>query len=296
MALLDDVELQHAPEQGDRSSPGLGTAVATVVVLAALGVGGYFGWRYYQRATSVPPPPAPMAAATPAPPPIVLPALEQSDDFIRQMLSALSSHPQIAAWLAQGGLARRAAAVVDNLADGNAPTHVLRFLAPAEAFSATRRGGRLIIDPKSYARYDSFADGIASLDSAGSARALQTLLPLLDTAYRELGHPGGGFEAALDQAIAGILSTPTPAGDVGLLTVERAQTVYEFADRDLEKLPPAQKLLLRIGPRNAGLIQAKLREIAAAAGRKVGQPLQETDIPVTAGEGPAPTAAAMPRR
>ncbi len=40
--------------------------------------------------------------------------------------------------------------------------------------------------------------------------------------------------------------------------------MYEYADRTLEALTPAQKQLLRMGPANVARIQAKLREFQAA--------------------------------
>jgi hypothetical protein len=42
--------------------------------------------------------------------------------------------------------------------------------------------------------------------------------------------------------------------------------MYEYADRKLEALTPAQKQLLRMGPSNVARIQAKLREVQAALG------------------------------
>jgi hypothetical protein len=43
-------------------------------------------------------------------------------------------------------------------------------------------------------------------------------------------------------------------------------TSYEFEDDRLESLTPAQKQLLRMGPRNVRLVQGKLLEIAHALG------------------------------
>jgi hypothetical protein len=38
---------------------------------------------------------------------------------------------------------------------------------------------------------------------------------------------------------------------------------YKFADPNLEALSAGQKLLIRMGPENAGAIKSKLREIQA---------------------------------
>jgi hypothetical protein len=41
---------------------------------------------------------------------------------------------------------------------------------------------------------------------------------------------------------------------------------YGFTDTRLEDLSPAQKLLLRMGPRNARIVKTQLREVALALG------------------------------
>jgi hypothetical protein len=60
-----------------------------------------------------------------------------------------------------------------------------------------------------------------------------------------------------------LLETPVVEGDVRL---EPRGALYEYADPRLEALLPAQKQLIRTGPRNTRLMQAKLREIALALG------------------------------
>ncbi len=45
--------------------------------------------------------------------------------------------------------------------------------------------------------------------------------------------------------------------------------VYTYADPKLEALGPVEKHLLRMGPRNTKLIQAKARELAAALDLRV---------------------------
>ena len=60
-----------------------------------------------------------------------------------------------------------------------------------------------------------------------------------------------------------LLATPVVEGNVPLASKSVA---YEFADPRLQSLSSAQRQLLRMGPRNVQLIQAKLREIASLAG------------------------------
>jgi hypothetical protein len=63
--------------------------------------------------------------------------------------------------------------------------------------------------------------------------------------------------------IATLVGVPVPGADV--LLVHKG-ALNAFADPRLEELTAAQKQLLRMGPRNVRLIQAKLREIGSALG------------------------------
>jgi hypothetical protein len=67
----------------------------------------------------------------------------------------------------------------------------------------------------------------------------------------------------LERAIVLLLETPVQEDPV---RVEPRGIVYGFADEDLEDLTPAQKQLLRMGPRNARVVQTTLRAIALALG------------------------------
>jgi Protein of unknown function (DUF3014) len=209
------------------------------------------------------PPPAepdtvPEAAAEPA-----LPPLSESDPFARELARTLSQHPALAGWLATDGLIRRFVAAVDDVAEGESPRPQLGFLAPAERFRVIQRGGRVFLDPRSYARYDKVADVFASLDPQGCAEAYRRLQPLLEEAHRELGSTDRSFDAALRAAIARLLATPVMEGDVELK--ERVIS-YDFAAPALEERSAAEKQLLRMGPRNVRRIQEQLRAIAAPLG------------------------------
>jgi len=56
-----------------------------------------------------------------------------------------------------------------------------------------------------------------------------------------------------------LLETPVIEGPVRLV---RPVVMYEYEDPRLESLAGAQKQMLRMGPRNTKLIQAKLSELA----------------------------------
>jgi hypothetical protein len=192
-----------------------------------------------------------------------LPPLDLTDPIVRELLSGLSSRPELAAWLATDGLIRNFVASVDAIANGGTPTSHLRRLAPAQPFAVRPMGNVFHIDPRSYQRYDGIADTVAALDAGGLARAYSTLRPRLQDAYRELGYPDANFDSAVERAIAQLLDTPMPNES---MQVQPSPVLYQFVDPRVERLAPAQKQLLRMGPRNVELVQGKLRELSRALG------------------------------
>lgn len=246
------------------------------VVLLVVGVG--FAVFYYYGNRSDTSEPAAVAeaepqaepAATPTEPlgtevePIDLPPLAETDPLVRSMVGKLSSHPRVAAWLATDDLVRNFTVVVSNIAEGKTPAVNLRRLRPGGEFIVTERGENLVVDPQSYARYNALADGFASLDAAAAARLYATLKPRIDEAYAELGFPGTEFDAVLERAILLLLRTPVPAEPIHV--EQQGATGYAYADPTFEGLTPAQKHLIRMGPRNQRMVQATLRNIALEMG------------------------------
>src|SRR5262245_32965638 len=240
-----------------------------MVVLAIAGAVGYTLWK--QRASPVvtttqPAPDAPKPAAEqPVTQPAVvgenipLPPLAESDSIVRELVGRLSSHPSVAAWLATKGLVSNFAVVTLNIAEGRLPTSHLQALAPRDRFVVSGAGTALTVDPKSYQRYNKFAEAVQGLDALGTARLYATLKPRINDAYKELGYPDGDFDRVLEKAIGELLKTPVVEGTVPL---RQKAVTYTYADSRLESLSPAQKQFLRMGPRNVQVVQTKLREIA----------------------------------
>lgn len=272
MSEFDDFTLRSPtePEQEGPRGPRRGPAgpIIAGVVVAVLVTGlGY--WFFRRPAKPRPQPTAPASLATPSPSPtpaLSLPHLDESDTLVRELAKGLSGHPQLALWLATRELVRTFTAAVANVADGESPGPHLGFLAPKGSFGTIRKQGRQVVDPRSYTRYDAVAEGLASLDAAACADVYRRIEPLFEAAYRDRGHPAGGFSKTLARAIATLAEAPVPEGDAAVRPVQRALLVYEYVDPELESLSPAQKHLLRMGPGNARKIQAKLRELAAALG------------------------------
>jgi hypothetical protein len=274
MPNLDDIDLQPStshdfdlrtpgaaepPEEGRRPS----VWVALAILAALIGAVAYF---IYGR-QPLPPEQAaesrPARTEAPAPPAEPLPALDASDALIRQLVASFSSHPQLVSWLATPDLVRTFVAMVDKIAIGASPAKNAAFARPKQPFDVSGSGQTLHMSQASYDRYNTLASVIESVNIDGAAKAYARIKPLCEQAYRDLGYPDGDFDKKMSLAMARLLDTPVPEGPVEL----RATSVtYQFADPDLESLSSPQKQLLRMGPRNMRIVQAKLREFVKATG------------------------------
>jgi len=262
--------------------------VAAVIVILLLGAGVLY-WQY-TRPPAVPPTVEPPKAETPSQPPpgaevkvaeekevppqpeVKLPALDQSDDFVRQMLKNLSPHGKLGEWLKIKNIIRVFVAAVDNIANGKSPRPQLGFLSPGQAFQVNEKGERIYLDPKGYGRFDIITDAFVSFSSSRAVQVYQKLRPLFQEAYRELGYPQKDFHSTFIQAMNKILDAPIVEREI-LLKEEGKGLNYVFIDDGMESMNGVQKHLLRMGPKNTQKIQQKVREIALALG------VPETQLP-----------------
>ena len=82
-------------------------------------------------------------------------------------------------------------------------------------------------------------------------------------AYNELGYPGVDFDDTLVRAMSELLETPVVDGPIGL---EQKVLSYAMTDETLEALSPAQKQLVRLGPKGVQAVHDKIRQVAALLG------------------------------
>lgn len=270
---LDDLPLDAGrdaspPPPPARTSSVSGQAVAVTIVLVVALLGGAM---WYARSRSAAPAvagaaatPAPGAVATSGESPIVvpeLPPLDQMDPYVRQLFASLATHPELVKWLATDDLVGGIATAIDKLAQGQSPARDLGPLRPTQGFATTRRDGVVTAAPSGYARYAPVVDAVAAVDPARLAAAFTTLRPRLIEAYVAQGHPEGSFDDAVRRAIDTVASTPdVPAG--AALVPGVGGLVY--ANPSLERLPAAQKHLLRMGPDHARRVRAAARAFGAA--------------------------------
>lgn len=249
------------------------------LVLAILAVLGIIAGVYYVLVVRKPKPPetAAQAAAPPVPAesentpaapglePLAFPAvpLAASDEAVREFATALSANPAFARWILSRDLIRTFVVSVDNVANGLSPKSHIGFFSPEGAFRVSRAKTGLFADPAGAARYAPVVDVVRSIDATAAVRLYRAVEPLAQEAYNELGYPGVDFDSTLERAMAELLETPVVEGPIRL---EAKVLSYAMSDPALEGLSPAQKQLLRMGPKGVEAVQAKIREIAAVLG------------------------------
>lgn len=236
-----------------------------VLVIAAVAAAGIYGARSFLA----PPPPtaglaSPQPDAAPELPPN-LPPLEESDAFVRKNSASLIAAPAFQEWLKLESLIPRLTSAMIQITDGQVPRDTFSRFAPRGKYRVLKQDGRLVPDPASYARYDAFTAMVASVDAVAAARLFERLLPLFDAAQRGIGETPGARDAFL-AAARSLLAAPVPEGEVVLKEGKKGIT-WTYADEKLENLTPAQKQLVRMGPKNQAIVQAKLKAVVLALGR-----------------------------
>ncbi len=202
---------------------------------------------------------------------------DETDGPLRARASVISANPVFAKWLLTKDLLRRFVAAVDAVANGQSPRAQADFFRLSGPFAAVTRDGVTYLDPSSFGRYDVAADVLESLSPAACAKLYRDFQGPLRQAYKDLGYPQGDFHATLLRAIVEILRAPVVEKPIFL---EKKIASYVMNDPYLEGLTAPQKHLLRMGPENVQLIQAKLRELALALGYADGQlPKPRTYLP-----------------
>lgn len=195
-----------------------------------------------------------------------LPPLAESDTFLRERLGALSTRPYLALLLDVDDLARKIVVSVANVAEGASPRKQIAHVRPEESFTVIETSERVVLDPKSYQRYDEAAELFASLDASALAGLYRLVEPLLNEAHAELGLPDrSGFKDTLSRAIEVLRAAPVVEGPIVLRAVN---VNYAFEDPQLERLAAPQKHLVRMGPENTRRIQKKLAEIQQALAQR----------------------------
>jgi hypothetical protein len=247
-----------------------GSAVA--VVLIAGGAFAYFHYFAHPAAEQITAPvaakPAPAADTAPAiqnpvpaaPEGRTLPALNDSDQELKDSLVGLFGPKPIEQFLVPENVVRHIVVTVDNLARNKVAVELRPIKStPGDTIVATQ-GDITTLSAENYARYAPFIKLVQASDPKTLATVYFRLYPLFQQAYEDLGYPGQYFNDRLVQVIDNLLEAPDVRGPIQLT---QPKVFFEYADPSLQSRSAGQKLMIRMGSANSGVVKAKLREFRA---------------------------------
>jgi hypothetical protein len=250
-----------------------------ILVAIAIAAG---GWYWYRSKSHVAAPESVMRAPPPPPPvstepqiehpipaegnaPAALPALNDSDQVVQDSLAGVVGKNPVEQFLVPQNIVRHIVVTVDNL-----PRHKvnpeLRPVKPTPGQALTSSQGELTtLGADNFARYAPLVRAVQRTDPEELAVVYERLYPLFQQAYEDLGYPGKYFNDRLVQVIDDLLQAPEVPGPI---PVVQPKVFWEYADASLENRSAGQKLMIRMGPENARVIKAKLREFRAEIVKK----------------------------
>jgi hypothetical protein len=195
---------------------------------------------------------------------IVLPALDESDDWIQEKLPELTWRNELLSLLITEDIIRRFVVFTDNFAQGLLAYEHSVFIQPKVKFSVDEQSlnvdGEQNVwqwDSETSKRFDLYVDLLRSVDSTTLVNWYIDIKPLIDEAYLELGYEED-FTYTFQDAITRVLDMELPKST---MDVTRTSVMYKFQDAQLEALDDSDKLMLRIGKENLLIIKSVLLEI-----------------------------------
>lgn len=181
---------------------------------------------------------------------------EEADDFLRdayinkdKVLDELLSRDLVIDKLVAGGEAL--------WRDENPASAWFFWRAPGKMKVRTK-DGELFLSEENYKRYDGFVAAVDAIPEEHMMKAYAFLLPLFRAAHERLGNTHIKWDALVPQVMDKIIAMELPDGDIQL---NSAGKTYIFTDNKLEKLSPAHKVLIRMGPKHSKHLQDKLARL-----------------------------------
>jgi hypothetical protein len=244
-----------------------------VVVVIGIGAALYYG-RTHRQAEQKPPvaqtetaPPAtapqiqhPLEEETSA---AALPSLAESDPPVQEALSGLFSHA-LDPFLVPQNIIRHTVVTIDNLPRKKTAVQMWPVKPIGGELATTGPAEQVTLGDANYQRYEPFIKILQSTDTTQLVAMYKRFYPLFQQSYVELGYPDGYFNDRVVEVIDHLLATPDVPGPIRLT---RPSVYYEFADAELENRSAGQKLLIRMGSKNAAAVKAKLRELRQAVAK-----------------------------
>jgi hypothetical protein len=198
-----------------------------------------------------------------------LPPLDASDTVVEGELTALFDGGPVLNFVGSGDYISRLVATVDNLASSRTSARLWPVQPTPGRLAVRQDGDRTYLSTENFQRYAPFVRFATSVDVDRLVALYVRYYPLFQQAYESLGYPDRYFNDRVVDVIDDLLATPDPGGSIELVLppqdpsveVRRPWVLYQYADPALESLSAGQKILIRMGSENAGLVKATLRDL-----------------------------------
>jgi hypothetical protein len=247
------------------------------VVAVGIGVALYYGraHRQAEQAKQTPAVTQPQTLPPSTEPPIKnpveetppakpLPELADSDPTTQEALGGVFGRA-LDPFLVPKNIIRHTVVTIDNLPRKKTAVQMWPVKPIGGELTTSGNGDEVTLTAANSARYEPLIKIVQSTDTAQLAAMYKQLYPLFQQAYVDLGYPDGYFNDRLVEVIDHLLETPDPTGPVLL---RRPSVNYEFVDPELENRSAGQKMMIRLGPQNAAIVKAKLRELRKAIAKQ----------------------------
>jgi len=243
-----------------------------IVILVVLGIGAAVYWK----TKNAPPASSDLPVATPTPAesesakvqhPIQSPAddkepipkLDESDDSVQKKAPEFFGDYKSSDIVIFEGFIRHFVVAIENASGKQIPVAMSPLHTAPGDIVVMSSGDNTVLSEKNYDRYREYMELLKRANLQKISAYYHHNYSLFQAAYQDLGNQGY-FNDKLIEAIDLIISTPEVKEPIRL---KHNSIRYEFADPELESLPAIQKIVLRMGPRNANLLKEKSKELRA---------------------------------
>lgn len=187
-------------------------------------------------------------------------AIEKSDDSFKGAVAQVSEN--LAQWFGAKDVIHQYIFLINDISQNQILAKNRKFLQPPKKLEVQKDGQGLYLDEKSYQRYDDFAQTIEQINVNKGVGVYQAFKPLLNHVYKLFSYPDTyQLDDIFLKAAANVIKAPVVEDRISLV---KHSLLYKFEDKKLEELSAVEKQMLRMGPKNTKIIQAKLRFLVEA--------------------------------
>jgi len=194
---------------------------------------------------------------SPAPSEKPVPKIEESDSNIQKETSEFFGNAKLEDVLIFQNFIRNFVVTIENATGKKIPVAKSPVKTAPGKFAVFKSGEDYVLSAKNFKRYRIYMELVQRANLKNIVAYYRRVYPLFQSAYQELGTQGY-FNDKVIEVIDQILSVPDAKDPIHL---KKVNLEYQFADQKLESLSAVQKILLRMGPKNADLLKAKFKEL-----------------------------------